>query len=1015
MEHHCGSRSWLAASAVSVVAALLTACGGGGGGGGSNNGGGTGNPPPPPGLPYTGVTTAATLGSANTPTLAGGLLWELGFASGNRPVPAQVDSPGLRLPDPGPTIEKTRRWKLARFFKPVTTEACSGGGTVRIDDQTTSSGTGTVIFRFTGCIEEGVRSDGTQRVQINAFDIATSEPTNFNITFEGFTQSAGGSSVDLDGTVRSDVTVTPATTTYDAVARYRPENVQHRLQNLIVRDRVLNASTFETTIQGRFFHSAHGYVDVETIEPLVVSADSGFASAGVLRLRSAAAFADVRFTAANQLTLSLDENGDGTAERAMSAAGLTGLRASNHLPLADAGADATISEGGTATLRGSGTDWEGNALTYEWWCESAPSGGGFVIGPGASTTFEPSAPGTYVIHLRVSDGQPQLSFDAMTLTVLDNIAPVAMAGNDVETVERATVVLDASASTDAENDELQYTWTLLQQPAPGAAPATGVGQTFSFEPSHPGNYRYRLTVADEFGSSQDEISIFAGHLIGFGFSSAIILDPTTTPELITRTAQVNTNFLYSGPPVPLTVSTDVPWLDVVSAPSQTGPGAIFVLTVDVDELESMENGDHVARITVSPAGYTARSQDLLLMLSLPKIEHIAPYVSYTGHANDVIMYGSHLHQTLGATLVIGGVEVQGFSEAMLDRTNITLPALPVGEYDMHVKNNLGLVLPMGRYVVRDPPTYPDGEFALPGRIEALEYDMERDVFFGVSWDQGSSFEAWRLHFDGDGWQRENIVVPAPQSLALNVDGTRLFVTTASCGVREVDPGTLEVLDAAVKSTCSIEWFGMAAGLADGRMLIGDTNQWPTVYEYPSFAVSTSQFPLIHTPNYALSRNRQRLLWAESPTISAPRTFHFYDLPSNTFSQIVPNDPDTYFLTWNLAISADGHRIMHRQDVYEDGQYIGSIDGPTNALLSPALTTAGDRAVVLDPDTDVLALFDLTDGPDFPKIDDIATLPDNVGGGTRVAILPDDTVAFVFTTTFGPSDVSGFKLYVRNLP
>ena len=380
------------------------------------------------------------------------------------------------------------------------------------------------------------------------------------------------------------------------------------------------------------------------------------------------------------------------------------------------------------------------------------------------------------------------------------------------------------------------------------------------------------------------------------------------------------------------------------------------------------------------------------------------------------LYGDQMHQTLGATLVVNGIEIQGFSDAMLEHSRITLPALPVGEYDMHVKNNLGVVLPMGRFVVRDPPTYPDGEFAIPGRIESLEYDMERDVFYAVAWDLGATFEAFRLRFDGTQWHRDTIAVAAPQAISLNDDATKLLVTTDNCGVQEVDPDTLQVLHTASKDGCFSEYFGMAVGLANGRMLIGDTNQWPTVYDYPGFSTSTIQFPQVHTPNYTLSRSRERLIWAESPTISSPRQLYFYDLPTNSFSQVMPHDPQTYFLAWNLAISGDGHRMMHRQDVYEDGQYLGSIQGLTSSLLSPALTTAGERAVVLDPDSDTLALFDLGDGPDFPKIGDIATFPDDVGGGIRVALLPDASVAFAFTTTFSSGgNISGFKLYVRNLP
>jgi len=200
MERHCGSGSQGAVGALLVVAALLSACGGGGGGGsnGGNsggNGGGSGNPPP--GLPYTGSTSAATLTSVNTPTIAGALLYEIGLASGSRPLPAQVGGPGLRFPDPARSLSKARQAKTAFFRKPVTTENCTDGGTVRVDDQTTANGTGSLILTFTGCLEDGVRSDGVQRVQIAAYDLAQDEPTDFTITFEGYSESSGGFGVDV--------------------------------------------------------------------------------------------------------------------------------------------------------------------------------------------------------------------------------------------------------------------------------------------------------------------------------------------------------------------------------------------------------------------------------------------------------------------------------------------------------------------------------------------------------------------------------------------------------------------------------------------------------------------------------------------------------------------------------------------------------------------------------------------------------------------------------------------------
>jgi hypothetical protein len=432
----------------------------------------------------------------------------------------------------------------------------------------------------------------------------------------------------------------------------------------------------------------------------------------------------------------------------------------------------------------------------------------------------------------------------------------------------------------------------------------------------------------------------------------------------------------------------------------------------------MANGNHLAHLTVTPAGHTPHTAELLLMLALPRIEHVAPYVTYVGQAAPVTFYGNRLDQTLGATLVINGIEVHGFAESMANRARITLPVLPVGEYTMHIKNNLGVVIPMSRFVVRQPPSYPDADVATPGRIESLEYDAERDAFYGVSYSELTGvFSAWRMRFDGAQWHTDTIDgAPGAESVAMNVDGTKLFVAGPNCIVREVNPATLQITQTAQRSSCFSEFWGLSLGLADGRILVGNNSQWPTVYEYPSFVDTTTPFPFISTPHYKLNRNRDRLLWAETPTISAPRHLFFYDLPTDTFSPIIVQDPDTYMFSWNIAISDDGHRMMHRRDVYEDGQYVGSVSASlTNAFISPALTHDGEHAVIFDPDTHVLALYDLGTGPNFPKIGDIDTLPDSTRAQTRIALLPDDSVAFTFTTLLGQNGVTGYSLYVRNLP
>lgn len=84
-------------------------------------------------------------------------------------------------------------------------------------------------------------------------------------------------------------------------------------------------------------------------------------------------------------------------------------------PVANAGADAAVSLGNTVTLNGSGSsDPDGDEITYAWTRTSGPavtlSG---AAGP--SPSFVPSAVGTYVFELRVTDSRGAVATDSVTV------------------------------------------------------------------------------------------------------------------------------------------------------------------------------------------------------------------------------------------------------------------------------------------------------------------------------------------------------------------------------------------------------------------------------------------------------------------------------------------------------------------------------------------------------------------------------------------------------------------------
>ena len=92
-----------------------------------------------------------------------------------------------------------------------------------------------------------------------------------------------------------------------------------------------------------------------------------------------------------------------------------------------------------------------------------------------------------------------------------NRAPIANAGTDQSVFTGATVILDGSASSDADGDMLGYKWTLQLQPA-GSSSFLSTATEFnpSFVADVDGSYRISLVVNDGIvDSSADTVVVTA--------------------------------------------------------------------------------------------------------------------------------------------------------------------------------------------------------------------------------------------------------------------------------------------------------------------------------------------------------------------------------------------------------------------------------------------------------------------------------------------------------------------------
>ena len=227
------------------------------------------------------------------------------------------------------------------------------------------------------------------------------------------------------------------------------------------------------------------------------------------------------------------ENNDTTLTQrvAISGAGVTTAHsfwpisctpAANVAPTANAGPDQAIRAGDTVNLDG-GASFDDNtatsALGYAWTFSSRPEFSlAELIGDDTATpSFTADVAGTYVVELVVTDeGGLQSVADQVEISS-DNLAPAAAAGSDQLVIVGNEVVLDGSASSDPENDELYYDWAITTRPDFSTATLSGYATASpSFTPDLEGVYEVTLTVSDFIGAgTPDTVAITATTAEGF--------------------------------------------------------------------------------------------------------------------------------------------------------------------------------------------------------------------------------------------------------------------------------------------------------------------------------------------------------------------------------------------------------------------------------------------------------------------------------------------------------------------
>lgn len=175
--------------------------------------------------------------------------------------------------------------------------------------------------------------------------------------------------------------------------------------------------------------------------------------------------------------------------------------AANLAPIAKPGANQSVVIGSKVSVDASASvDPNGDLITYRWSLLYKPVGStaSLSLATAVSATFTADLAGTYLVGLTVNDGKVDSPVVVQTVTATKlNTAPVANAGTSQNVTAATLTTLDGSASTDADQEALTYTWALISQPTGStAALSSSTSPKPTFTPNVAGTYVASLVVSD---------------------------------------------------------------------------------------------------------------------------------------------------------------------------------------------------------------------------------------------------------------------------------------------------------------------------------------------------------------------------------------------------------------------------------------------------------------------------------------------------------------------------------------
>lgn len=504
-----------------ILSALLSACGGGGGSGGTSSSDSTPSTPTSSALSaYTGNLNLAKL---NNNSIRNRKFLQIIFNTTNLGTTVSAKDDTIQAQQTGNIITSTQSLsslaisQINNFFsqqKAIDSPIYCLSGTATISGTLNDyNGTGTLNAYYSDCAyDHKIVINGSAVFTINAVDLNKGIPTSVTMSMTGLSVSTvGGTTSELTGTQQIDINPS----TYEMTATSNLYQIDTATKEaFLLRDLVisLNQNGNGTKISGMVCHHIYGCVSTTTSDNFRTDAYTGLPYAGSLTLTGLnntsiqTLFNKDTKTGWGKFIVNIDANGDGiyeTTNAEQSTKELTGTV--NTPPIAQTNSPSIITDAVNSQVSiyaDPSYDPDGDEISFQWSLKSKPEGSKSAIileqYSASTVSIAPDLLGTYQIVLTVTDERGASSQATVTVELQRyNNSPYAFISAPTKTAVNTPVILDASKSSDADQDPLNFKWTITSKPADSTATLLNANNVQAgFTPDVTGSYQISLTVDD---------------------------------------------------------------------------------------------------------------------------------------------------------------------------------------------------------------------------------------------------------------------------------------------------------------------------------------------------------------------------------------------------------------------------------------------------------------------------------------------------------------------------------------